>query len=49
MCELRKRVRGVMYDVYIVRSEKVTGSLQIMLMGRGGEVVEEGKYHTSPS
>ena len=41
MCELRERVRGVMYDrtdnVYVVRRENVTGSLQIMFMvhGRG--------------
>jgi hypothetical protein len=40
MCELHERVRGVMYDgtydVYVVRRENVTGSLQIMFMGRGG-------------
>ena len=40
MCELRERVRGIMYHVYVVKREKVTGSLQIMFMGRGGDVVE---------
>jgi hypothetical protein len=46
ICELHERVRGVVYDsthdVYVVRRENVTGSLQIMFMGgpcQWGEVV----------
>jgi hypothetical protein len=35
-CELRERVRDVMHDVYIVRREKVSGSLQVMFMGYSG-------------
>jgi hypothetical protein len=49
VCELRERVWGIMYHIYVVRREKVTSSLQITFMGRGGEVVEEGKYHASLS
>ena len=45
------------YDVYVVRRENVTGSLQIMFMGRGGGkswnkgsmCVIVTMYHTSPS
>jgi hypothetical protein len=40
MCELRERVLGVMHDrtynLYVVRRENVTGSLQIRFMGRVG-------------
>jgi hypothetical protein len=36
MCELHEGVRGIMYHVYAVRRGKVTGSLQMMFMGRGG-------------
>ena len=60
MCELRERVRGIMrgaYDVYVVRKENITGSLQMMFMGHGGGkswnkgniCVIVTMYHTSPS
>ena len=32
-----------MYDVYVVRREKVTGPLQIMFIGHGG-VIESMTY-----